>query len=58
MNPTPKRVAGGSLQVVLAGLLLAVAIEGPVRAQPIKPMDDGTVLNKSSSSAATAYAPP
>src|ERR1017187_6469993 len=46
MNPTPKVVAGSSLQVVLAGLLLAVAIEGPVLAQTIKPVDDGTVLKQ------------
>jgi hypothetical protein len=51
MEPKPsaqrrKAVAGGSLQVALAGLLLAVAIEGPVLAQTIKPVDDGTVLKQ------------
>src|ERR1017187_1003692 len=31
---------------VLASLLLAVAMEGPVLAQTIKPADDGTVLKQ------------
>jgi 4-phytase/acid phosphatase len=58
MNPTtpdtaPKpstqrrqAVAGSSLKIVLTGLLLAVAIEGPVLAQTIKAVDDGTVLKE------------
>jgi 4-phytase/acid phosphatase len=41
-----KKVAGGSLKVVLTGLLLAVAIENPVLAQTIKAVDDGTVLKE------------
>ena len=41
-----KAVAGGFLKAVLAGLLLAVAIEGPVLAQTIKAVDDGTVLKQ------------
>jgi 4-phytase/acid phosphatase len=41
-----KAVAGSSLKSVLTGLLLAVAIEGPVLAQTIKAMDDGTVLKE------------
>jgi hypothetical protein len=39
-----KAVAGSSLKIVLTGLLLAVAIEGPVLAQTIKAVDDGSVL--------------
>jgi len=39
-------LAGGSLKAVLTGLLLAVAMEGPVLAQTIKPADDGTVLKQ------------
>src|ERR1039458_1074185 len=41
-----KAVAGASLKAVLAVLLLAVAMEGPVLAQTIKPADDGTVLKQ------------
>jgi 4-phytase/acid phosphatase len=41
-----KAVAGSSLKSVLTGLLLAVAIEGPVLAQTIKAVDDGTVLKE------------
>ena len=41
-----KAVAGSSLRIVLAGLLLAVAIQGPVLAQTIKAVDDGTVLKE------------
>ena len=41
-----KAVAGSSLKFVLTGLLLAVAIEGPVLAQTIKAVDDGTVLKE------------
>ena len=41
-----KAVAGSSLKIVLTGLLLAVAIEGPVLAQTIRAVDDGTVLKE------------
>jgi 4-phytase/acid phosphatase len=41
-----KAVAGSSLKIVLTGLLLAVAIEGPVLAQTIQAVDDGTVLKE------------
>ena len=41
-----KAVAGSSLKIVLTGLLLAIAIEGPVLAQTIKAVDDGTVLKE------------
>src|ERR1035438_503060 len=41
-----KAVAGSSLKSVLTRLLLAVAIEGPVLAQTIKAVDDGTVLKE------------
>jgi 4-phytase/acid phosphatase len=41
-----KVVAGGSLKVVLAGLLLAVAMAGPVLAQTTNAVDDGTVLKQ------------
>jgi 4-phytase/acid phosphatase len=41
-----KAVAGSSLKIVLTGLLLAVAMEGPVLAQTIKTVDDGTVLKQ------------
>lgn len=41
-----KAVAGGFLKAILAALLLAVATEGPVLAQAIKPADDGTVLKQ------------
>jgi 4-phytase / acid phosphatase len=41
-----KAVAGGFLKIVLTGVLLAVAIEGPVLAQTIKAVDDGTVLKE------------
>jgi 4-phytase/acid phosphatase len=41
-----KAVAGSFLKIVLTGLLLAVAIEGPVLAQTIKAVDDGTVLKE------------
>src|SRR5664280_2235217 len=46
--PTQRRFffAGGSLKAILASLLLAVAIEGPVLAQTIKAVDDGTVLKE------------
>jgi 4-phytase/acid phosphatase len=45
---TQRRIflAGGSLKAVLTGLLLAVAMEGPVLAQTIKPANDGTVLKQ------------
>jgi len=45
---TQRRIflAGGSLKAVLTGLLLAVAIEGPVLAQTIKAVDDGTILKE------------
>jgi 4-phytase / acid phosphatase len=38
--------AGSSLKAVLTCLLLAVAFEGPVLAQTIKAVDDGTVLKQ------------
>jgi 4-phytase/acid phosphatase len=41
-----KAVAGSSLKIVLTGLLLAVAIDGPVLAQTIQAVDDGTVLKE------------
>ena len=41
-----KAVAGSSLKIVLTGLLLAVASQGPVLAQTIKAVDDGTVLKE------------
>src|ERR1039458_10045240 len=41
-----KAFAVSSLKIVLTGLLLAVAMEGPVLAQTIKPADDGTVLKQ------------
>ena len=41
-----KAVAGGFLKAILAGLLLVVGMEGPVLAQTIKPVDDGTVLKQ------------
>jgi 4-phytase/acid phosphatase len=41
-----KQVAGGSLNAVLTGLLLAVAIGEPVLAQTISAVDDGTVLKE------------
>jgi 4-phytase/acid phosphatase len=41
-----KGVAGGSLNAVLTGLLLAVAFGGPVLAQTINAADDGTVLKE------------
>src|ERR1035437_2547420 len=41
-----KDVAAGSLKTVLTGLLLAVAIEGPVLAQTTNAVDDGTVLKE------------
>ena len=39
-------MARGSLKAVLTGLLLAVPLEGPVPAQTIKAVDDGTVLKQ------------
>jgi 4-phytase/acid phosphatase len=41
-----KKVAGGFLKAVLAVLLLAVAMEGPVLAQTTNAVDDGTVLKQ------------
>jgi 4-phytase/acid phosphatase len=41
-----KAVAGASLKAVLAVLLLAVAMEGPVLAQTTNAADDGTVLKQ------------
>jgi len=41
-----KAEAGSFLKIVLTGLLLAVASEGPVLAQTIKAVDDGTVLKE------------
>jgi 4-phytase/acid phosphatase len=41
-----KAVAGSSLKIVLTGLLFAVVMEGPVLAQTIKAVDDGTVLKQ------------
>ncbi len=41
-----KAVAGSSLKIVLAALLLAVAMEGPVLAQTTNAADDGTVLKQ------------
>ena len=41
-----KAVAGSCLKIVLAGLLLAVAMEGPVLAQTTNATDDGTVLKQ------------
>jgi len=41
-----KVVAGSSLKIVLTGLLLAVAMEGPVLAQTTNAADDGTVLKQ------------
>ena len=41
-----KAVAGSSLKAVLASLLLAVAMEGPVLAQTTNAADDGTVLKQ------------
>jgi 4-phytase/acid phosphatase len=41
-----KAVAGASLKAVLAVLLLAVAMEGPVLAQTTNAVDDGTVLKQ------------
>jgi hypothetical protein len=41
-----KAVAGCSLKAVLAVLLLAVAMEGPVLAQTTNAADDGTVLKQ------------
>ena len=41
-----KAVAGSSLKAVLAALLLAVAMEGPVLAQTTNAADDGTVLKQ------------
>lgn len=41
-----KLLAGGFFKAILAGLLLAVAAEGPVLAQTIKSADDGTVLKQ------------
>ena len=42
----PRAVAGGFGAVLLAGLVAAFAIEGPVQAQTIKTGDDGTVLKQ------------
>jgi 4-phytase/acid phosphatase len=41
-----KAVAGSFLKIVLTGLLLAVAMEGPVLAQTTNAADDGTVLKQ------------
>jgi 4-phytase/acid phosphatase len=41
-----KAVAGGFLKAIVAGLLLAVAMEGPVLAQTTNAVDDGTVLKE------------
>ena len=41
-----KAVAGGFLKAIVAGLLLAVATEGPVLAQTTNAGDDGTVLKE------------
>jgi 4-phytase/acid phosphatase len=41
-----KAVAGGCLKAILAGLLLAVAMEGPVLAQTTNAADDGTILKQ------------
>ena len=41
-----KAVAGGFLKAIVAGLLLAVATEGPVLAQTTNAGDDGTVLKQ------------
>jgi 4-phytase/acid phosphatase len=41
-----KAVAVSSLKIVLTGLLLAVAMEGPVLAQTTNAADDGTVLKQ------------
>ena len=41
-----KRVAGGSLNAVLTGLLFAVGIGAPALAQTISAVDDGTVLKE------------
>jgi len=41
-----KAVAGSSLKAVLAALLLAVAMEGPVLAQTTNAADDGTILKQ------------
>jgi 4-phytase/acid phosphatase len=41
-----KKVAGGFLKAILAGLLLAVVMEGPVLAQTTNAVDDGTVLKQ------------
>src|ERR1035437_4413912 len=40
------KVAGSFLKAILAGLLLAVAMEGPVLAQTTNATDDGTVLKQ------------
>jgi len=42
----PKNQFLGTLRAVLTGLLLAVAIEGPVLAQTTNAVDDGTVLKE------------
>jgi 4-phytase / acid phosphatase len=41
-----KAVAGSSFKIVLAGLMLAVAMEGPVLAQTTNAADDGTILKQ------------
>src|ERR1035441_1334697 len=41
-----KAIAGGFLKAILAGLLLAVAMEGPVLAQTTNAADDGTILKQ------------
>jgi len=41
-----KGVVGSSLKIVLTGLLLAVAMEGPVLAQTTNAADDGTILKQ------------
>jgi 4-phytase/acid phosphatase len=40
------QIAGGFLKAILAGLLLTVAMEGPVLAQTTNAADDGTVLKQ------------
>src|ERR1039457_6177910 len=41
-----EKIAGGFLKAILAVLLLAVAMEGPVLAQTTNAADDGTVLKQ------------
>jgi 4-phytase/acid phosphatase len=41
-----KKVGGGFLKAILAGLLLAVVTEEPVLAQTTNAVDDGTVLKQ------------